>query len=1086
MKHFKLINNLFGWLCFLVAAVVYGLTIEPTASFWDCGEFISTAFKMEVGHPPGAPFFMLVGKFFTLFTSDPTHVAKMVNLMSAMFSGLTIMFLFWTITHLAKKIIVKDEKGISFSQSIVILGSGLVGAMAYAFSDTFWFSAVEGEVYASSSLFTAVVFWLILKWEDQVDKPRSDRYLILIAYLMGLSIGVHLLNLLTIPAIVLVYYFRKTSSPNWKGGVLALLISFAMLAFVMYGLIPGVVGNAGLFELFFVNTLGFSFNTGAFLYVVLAIAVLIWSIVELYRAKPSALRIKISFILSLVLLGVPFLAGSLWVGILIIAAIVWYFVKKKEKVNIRLLSTIIVSLTVMLIGYSSYAIVVIRSAANPPMDQNSPDNVFALQSYLNREQYGDRPLFYGEYYSAEPKLVAEGGYCKPVIIKGAKTWGKKEKDSPDEKDEYVVTGTKDKVEYDSQFQTFFPRMYSSNEDHIAAYKGWVKIKGKTVKYDRCGQEVDITVPTFGENLKFFFTYQLNYMYWRYFMWNFSGRQNDMQGHGEVTCGNWITGFNFIDKGMVGDQTNLPAEYAQNKGRNIYYMLPLLLGLIGICFHLLLSGKKGVQGFWVVGMLFFMTGIAIVLYLNQGPSEPRERDYAYAGSFYAFAIWIGFGVAGIAKFLEDKKVPAILAAVIAFLFAAPVPVLMAQQNWDDHDRSNRYVVRDFAQNYFNSCAPNAILFTNGDNDTFPLWYTQEVEGANVAMDKRVCNLSYFNTDWYIDQMKRPAYKSKAMPISWGRKTYAEGKRNYAYVLDRMPVSANLKDALTFLASDDPRTKIDPQTGETRDFIPAVKLTCPVNADNLVKQGAIKEEEKASILPNMTLKFKDKQMLTKSELMILETIAQNNFERPIYYAVTVGSEMYLDLKKYFQLEGFAYRIVPRSDSTMQNTYVNTDLMYDNMMHKFKFGGIENPHVYLDENILRMTRLHRQMFASLAEALISENKKDKALGVVDYCMKVIPGKTVPHDYSSCSLVEYYYALSQPKKAKALANEIGDRAIENLAWLSKLTSDQQASATYDIYRNFASIRNIAYITRQYDKELFKKYYDVFVLYADKYDSLK
>ncbi|MBP6231494.1 MAG: DUF2723 domain-containing protein [Paludibacteraceae bacterium] len=1084
MKSFKTMNTLVGWASFFIAWIVYALTIEPTASFWDCGEFITSAFKLEVGHPPGAPFFNLTGNFFTLFASSPSQVAIMVNLMSATLSALTILLLFWTITHIAKKTMVDDTETPSLSQQISIIGSGLIGALVYTFSDTFWFSAAEAEVYAYSSFFTSLVFWLILKWDDKHDNARSDKYLILIAYLMGLSIGVHLLNLLTIPAIVLVYYYRKTSNPTWKSSLWAIFLSFAILAFIMYGFIPQFIANAGITELLFVNTLGFSFNSGAIFYYLLTVAVLVWSNIELYKKQPSSLRIKISFIASLVLLGIPFLLGSLWIGIILTAALIVYFTKQKDNISIRLLSTIIISLTMMLIGYSSYALIVIRSAANPPMDQNSPENIFTLQSYLNREQYGDRPLFYGAYYSAEPKLIEESGYCKPVIIEGAKTWGVAEKTEATDKDTYIVIGTKYDLEYDSQFKTIFPRLHSSNENHIKAYKGWINIEGKKVRYDKCGNVMDVVVPTFGENLEFFFSYQVNYMYWRYFMWNFSGRQNDLQGSGEITRGNWITGFNFIDKHMVGDQTNLPAELSENKAHNTYYMLPLILGLIGIAYQIAMSGKKGQQAFWVIGWLFFMTGIAIVMYLNQGPSEPRERDYAYAGSFYAFAIWIGFGVAGIAKWLESKKINPTLAAIIAVLVALPAPLIMAQQNWDDHDRSDRYIVRDFALNYFNSLAPNAIIFTNGDNDTFPLWYTQEVEGTEVSMDKRVCNLSYLNTDWYIDQMKRPSYASAPLPISWDRKTYGEGKRNYAYAYNLTPGDVEMVDALRFLASDDPRTKRDPRTGDTRDFIPATSLKLSVNADNLVKQGAITEQEKNDILPALTLQLKDRQLLTKSELMILDILAQNNWERPIYYAVTVGSDMHLGLRPYFQLEGLAYRIVPRTDSIPTGT-VNTTLMYDNMMNKFNFGGIENPSVYLDENMMRMAKVQRQMFSALIGALIDEGDSIKALKALEYCMKVIPGETVPHDFSSATLAEYYYTLGEKEKAAAIINTVADRAIGYLEWISQLTPSQRASAAYDMHMQLSALQNVAFATRYNDEELFEKHYNSFMLYAERFNRM-
>ncbi|HOH95832.1 MAG TPA: DUF2723 domain-containing protein [Candidatus Enterocola sp.] len=1085
MKRFNIIDKLTGLLVFAIAMVTYALTIEPTASFWDCSEFISTAAKLEVGHPPGAPFFMLTGKFFSLFASDTSQIAMMINLMSAFLSALTILFLFWTITHLARKVIVSNPEQITVAQLIAIIGSGIVGSLAYTFSDTFWFSAVEGEVYAYSSFLTAIAFWLILKWEDHANEENSDRYLVLICYLMGLSIGVHLLNLLTIPAIVLVYYYKKNENHTWKGILTALLVSFAILALVLYGMVPGFITLAGYVELLFVNSLGLPFNTGALFYCALTVCVLIWSIFELYKNERKLIRIQISSLLSLTLLGVPFIGGSWIIGLLLIAGAIFYFYFKKDKLNIRMLSTVIVSMAAILIGYSCYSVIVIRSVANPPMDQNSPDNVFSLKNYLNREQYGDRPLVYGPYYSSEPELETVGDYCQVKTKEGEKTWGQKEKTDKSEKDEYIVTGTKYSIIYNRDFQTIFPRMHSNTGDHPKAYESWVNVKGKEVKYDRCGRMVDVKIPTFGENLEFFFSYQLNYMYWRYFLWNFSGRQNDIQGHGEVTNGNWITGFNFIDKYMVGDQTNLPPMYLKNKAHNAYYMLPLILGIIGIVFQIF-EKKSGKQSFWVTFVLFFMTGIAIVLYLNQGPSEPRERDYAYAGSFYAFTIWIGFGVAGIAKFLQDRKLPAIMASVIALIISLPVPALMAYENWDDHDRSNRFVARDFGLNYFNSCSKNAIIFTNGDNDTFPLWYTQETEGTEVSLDKRVCNLSYLQTDWYIDQMRRPAYKSEKLPIAWERKTYVEGKRDIVYLDDLIKGPIDLKYALdNFLASDDPQTKTDPRSGKERYYLPCKKFKVPVNFENLVKQGAVDAKDRDKIASEIIIDLSDKRYLSKSELMILDMIANNNWERPIYYAVTVGSDMYLNLDKYFQLEGLCYRIVPFAD-TKDNEIVNTDAMYNNMMNKFKFGNIDDQNVYLDENILRMCMAQRQMFGRLIDALIKEDKKDKALKALNYCLDVIPGKTVAHNYSSTSFVEYYYALGEKEKGRALAEEIASDARKNLQWLSQFKGQQRNSAMQDIAINLGALQNLTLISRDYDAEAFDKYYKMFIDYEGIYQSVR
>ncbi|HOF99174.1 MAG TPA: DUF2723 domain-containing protein, partial [Paludibacteraceae bacterium] len=606
MKRFKSLNVIFGWVAFVIATATYLLTLEPTASFWDCGEFISTAYKLDVGHPPGAPFFMLTARFFTLFTSDPTRVAVMVNTLSALCSGLTILFLFWTITHLARKVVIKSDEDYTTGNIIIILGAGLVGALAYAFSDTFWFSAVEGEVYAYSSLFTAVVFWLILKWEETADEPGSDRWLLLIAYLMGLSIGVHLLNLLAIPAIVLVYYFKKFT-PSFKGVLLALLGSVVILAVVLYGIIPGFVQVASWFELLFVNKLGMAFNSGLYVYIILSIAALTWAIYESYVNK-NYFRIVLSFLVAITLVGIPFFGQHIVLGIILVAGLSFYFYKWKNKINVHWIHTSILMITLMLIGYSTYSVIVIRSAANPPMDQNSPDNVFSLRYYLNREQYGDRPLIYGPVYNAPVKLRIDGNMCIPEQELGEAMYAPKPKKSPNEKDQYMLTGYKMDYKMDERFNMLFPRMYSTNSSHVQAYKIWGNVKGKPITFDYCGQQRTEMKPTFAENLRFFFDYQLNFMYWRYFLWNFSGRQNDLQGNGEVDKGNWITGINFIDKYLVGDQTNLPTFLAENKGRNAYFMLPLILGILGILWQLY-GGKNGKQTFWVTFLLFFMTGIA---------------------------------------------------------------------------------------------------------------------------------------------------------------------------------------------------------------------------------------------------------------------------------------------------------------------------------------------------------------------------------------------------------------------------------------------------------------------------------------------
>jgi hypothetical protein len=1066
MKQFKLLNNVFGWVAFAIAAATYLITMEPTASFWDCGEFISSAYKLDVGHPPGAPFFMLTGRFFTLFASDPTEVALMVNALSAIASAFTILFLFWTITHLARKVVAKTEDEYTLANIVGILGSGMVGALAYTFSDTFWFSAVEGEVYAYSSLFTAVVFWAILKWERIADRAGSDRWLILIAYLMGLSIGVHLLNLLAIPAIVLVYYF-KNYKPSTKGVIYAMLVSVAILGIVLYGIIPGFIEVASWFELFFVNTLHFAYNTGLFVYILLTVAALAWALFESYTEK-SYLRMAISFVLAVSLVGIPFFGSHVFLGILLIIGISLFFYFKKNLVNARWLSTGLAMITVVLIGYSSYSVIVIRSAANPPMDQNSPDNVFALKYYLNREQYGDRPLLYGSAYSAPVKLNIEGNMCVPVEKKGEAQYSPKPKSNPNDKDEYIITGYKSNYEMDERFDMFFPRMYSTTPSHINAYKTWANIKGKSITFDYCGQQKTEVMPTFGENLRFFFDYQLRFMYWRYFFWNFSGRQNDMQGNGEIDRGNWITGLNLIDKYLVGDQTNLPSELAENKGLNKYYMLPLILGILGIVF-LLTGGKEGKHAFWVTTLLFVLTGIAIVVYLNQTPYQPRERDYAYAGSFYAFSIWIGLGVLGIIKII-DKYIPKSLAAIVVSIAALGVPVLMATENWDDHDRSNRFVARDFGGNYLTSLKPNAIIFSNGDNDTFPLWYNQEVE--NYRTDVRVCNLSYLQTDWYINQMKRAAYESAPLPISWQEKDYIVGKNEVVWVEDAFKQPLDLKTAFDFLLLDDPSTK---QNGES--FIPSNKVYLPVDAQQVVKTGTVTPEHAAQIVPQINLDLK--RRLTKSELMVLEMLKTNNWERPMYFAVTVGDDYYLGLSDHFELTGLAYQIVPKGvkDTGPQ---VNTKEMYENMIKNFRWGNVSDPKVYLDENTLRMCRTHRLMFTQLVTALYNEGDSAKTLEVLDFAEKVLPGSTVRHDYVSTTLAEYYYKLGESQKGDAIMDAVAKDCIENLDWYYSLRPAQRNSVNNRIGHNLAVLNQVLRICDQEKQQaILNKYLPDYMRYT-------
>ena len=1060
-----------GWLVFAIAAATYLLTMEPTASFWDCGEFIVSAHKLDVGHPPGAPFFMLLGHFFSLFASDASHVAMCVNALSALASAFTILFLFWTITALGKKLVRNNDtqplynstQSYTLTQGIALLGAGFVGSLAYTFSDTFWFSAVEGEVYALSSLFTAVVFWLILKWEEHADEEGSDKWLILIAYLMGLSIGTHLLNLLTIPAIVLVYYFRRHDF-SWKGVCAAFGVSVAILAVILYGIIPGVPTIAGWFELLFTNVLGCPFNTGLAVYLVLMATALVWAIWESYcvidKEETINNRTIISFVLAMALAGVPFIKESALIGILLIITMLVVLFLKKEVIPARWLNTIATMVAVVVIGYASYAAIVIRSNADTPMDQNSPDNVFSLKYYLNREQYGDTPLFYGQTYNAPVKLEVKGQMCIPVEKQGHAQYAPAPK-KDGEKDRYVITGYKTSYEYMDEFKMLFPRMHSGQPSHIQAYKEWANVEGKKIRYDYCGQTKTEYCPTFMENIKFFFSYQVNFMYWRYFMWNFSGRQNDLQSYGDLTKGNWITGIPFIDNALLGDQSKLPTELKENKGHNVYYMLPLILGLIGLCWQLGKrnnegKNKDGYRSFAIVFLLFFLTGLAIVVYLNQTPYQPRERDYAYAGSFYAFCIWIGLGVMAIIdlinRVIKNDKAQTVVAA-IAVLVILLVPAQMASQNWDDHDRSNRYAARDFGANYLKSCDKEAIIFCNGDNDTFPLWYNIEVE--EERNDVRACNLSYLQTDWYISQMKRPYYNSPALPISWDYEDFMPGKNEVVWVENRLNAPLEVKKAFQFLHSTDPRTKRD---GE--GYIPTDQLYV-LSPDS------------------QKINFKKARRFTRSEMMVMEMLSTNQWKRPIYFAVTIGEDYHLGLNPYLELTGMAYRITPER-SADGKPRVNTEVMYENMLNKFKYGNINIPGIYIDENTMRMCRTHRMMFCQLAEALYDEGKYDKALNVLDFAEEMLPGFNVPYDYTSASMASLYYAMDEIEKANAIMIDVAENCQEYMEWGASLEPQLRKSAQSTIGHYSAVLGFVLNNLQRFEQnELFDKYFDIYSRYA-------
>ncbi len=1024
MKKYNQFNNVFGWVSFLIAAVVYLLTIEPTVSFWDCGEFITTSYKFEVGHPPGAPIFMIIGRFFTLF-GGPGSAAKLINTLSGLASAFTIMFLFWTITHLAKKLVtVKDE--ISLGQTIAIIASGFVGALAYTFSDTFWFSAVEGEVYATSSLMTAIVFWAILKWENVADEPHANHWLIFIAYIIGLSIGVHLLNLLAIPAIVFVYYFKKYEVTR-KGVIVALIVSVILLAVIMYGIIPGVVTIGTWFELLFVNSFGLPYHSGMLFYSAALIAAIVFGI--------------------------------------------WWTAKKQKVVW----NTILLGLTVILIGYSSFALIIIRSAAKPPMDQNSPSNAFSLLSYLNREQYGERPLFYGHYYNS------------PLNTQNRYSEGKNIYSQID--GEYVVTHNRVNPNYDDKFQTLFPRMWSTMEAfHADDYKEWGKIKGTRIQHrNERGETETIIKPTFSENMRFFFRYHVNHMYWRYFMWNFAGRQNDIQSHGSVIQGNWLSGVNFIDEARLGDQDNLPAKLANNKARNTYYFLPFILGLLGVIFQYK-KGEEGKKGLWVVFLMFFMTGLAIVIYLNQYPHQPRERDYAYAGSFYAFAIWIGLGVLAIYEGLKKFLPETVSAGIAGILTLILVPGILATKNWDDHDRSGRYTARDFGANYLKTCQPNGIIFTNGDNDTFPLWYNQEVEG--VRTDVRVCNLSYLQTDWYINQMRCQAYESAPVPFSLTLEKYRQGTRDIVYLMDNPRIARKtigLKEAINFVADDNPATKL--QQADNAAYFPKKIISFKIDKEAVIKNKVVPPEDYDKIVDTITIDLTGRNYIAKDELMILDLLTTNNWERPIYWAITVGRNKYLGLQDYFQVEGFAYRFVPikttSSPQQLQFGRVATDLMYDNLMNKFEWGGMNDPDIYIDENNKRMMTNIRNSFNRLANGLIAERKNDMAIEVIDRCFELIPIDLISPEYFTTELANSYYKAGATEKGKAIMEQILEIYNDELGYYFSLDRKfvQTKSINEEIQRNLFYIQRMERTVRNSgDTEFAQKISEAFQAHLEKF----
>ena len=1109
MKKYKLINNVLGWIIFVVAAATYLLTIEPTASFWDCPEFIAQGFKTEIGHPPGNPIFILAANFASKFAGgDVMAVAKCVNAMSALFSALTILLLFWSITHLVKKLVVKDgeEDKMSLAQYLVVMGSGICGALAYTWSDTFWFSAVEAEVYAFSSFCTALVFWLILKWENRVNEPGSDRWIVLIAYVLGVSLGVHLLNLLCIPAIALVFYYRqcqlKGKNSTAKGSLLTLLVSFVIVGLILYGLEPGFVEWGQKFDLFFVNTLGMSFNSGVLVYAILLIAILAWALWELYCNK-SALRMKLSFALAILFSGMLFIGDSMIIPLVLLIALCVYLFKFCKRIPVRVFSNILSCILVIFIGFSSYALILIRSSQNTPLDENSPNNTYSLAKYLSREQYGETPLLYGRtLYSDIMYEQTDNGTMQPATKDGPTMYAPEVKESPDQPDRYKDLGPKKSYRYSPEQNMLFPRIH--DEKHEREYVDWLGMQGTqveaTTQIDASGNVVNKETkmkPTMMENLRFFVDYQLNYMYWRYFMWNFAGRQNDLQGMGEITHGNWISGYSFIDNPRLGDQSLLPDDLGKgNKGHNVFYLLPLLMGIIGLLWQAY-RGRRGIEQFWVIFFLFFMTGIAIVLYLNQSPSQPRERDYAYAGSFYAYSIWIGMGVAGLwslvmwalrkkgKKQVKEDEVAlatdngnrggvATAVAAVAALIGLIIPLQMVSQTWDDHDRSGRTAARDFGRNYLSSIAPNGVIFCNGDNDTFPLWYLQEVEGYRT--DVRAVNLSYLSTDWYINQMQRAAYESAPLPMLADKNTFAYDDRLFSYFIqpDQTPTEA-LKSLAAVYSAD---AKNNPY-GINEIRYPKIYMN--VDADQAIKAGVVREEDRDRIQQSINIDLQRMGSgMTSSQMMSLDIIANSiaqGWNRPCYFAMTVPDSYYLGLDPYLRLTGLAYQVTPLITNKDNGDFgVSTDVMYDNVVNKFLWGGLDTSKpedIYLDETVSRMVTTMRSALLDLASALSNEgtqaregkiaipdgmtseaftaDRYKKAQTILDLMMEKLPTSITPFTVQMGEQVSnVYYNLGKLTKNDALiekANKLLEDEIlrygNYLKFYQSLDADQYSRLT-------------------------------------------
>lgn len=937
MNNFKRINDLTGWVVFAISLFVFSATVERTASFWDCGEFIACAYKLQVPHPPGAPIFLLLGRLFSLFAgSDTTQVAYWINMMSVVSSALTILFMHWTIVLIGRKIYKKQFSELSMGEAITLLGAGVVGSLAYAFTDTFWFSAVEAEVYAMSSLFTALVVWAALKWEVVEDEAEANRWLILIAYIVGLSIGIHLLNLVTVPALALLYYFKKYPTPTYKGGFISLLVGLVILGIINSGIIPGIPSMAFQFELLFVNTFGLGYGTGVIVFLVLFIGAIVYGI--LYSIK-----------------------------------------KENVTLNVSLLALVFI-----LIGYMSYNVALIRSTYNPPINENDPSNILNYLKYLKREQYGERSLLYGPTYVAQVESVEKGA---PVY---------KMKDG-----KYEVYDHKQKVVYSKDGQMLLPRVYSNQPNHVQLYEEYLGLAA--------GEK-----PTFGDNLRFMFTRQMGHMYMRYLLWNFVGRESDVQDAG------------VIDYSYKGQ---LPEALAHNKARNNYYYLPLILGLLG--FFLLY--RKNEKDFLITVLMFLLTGLALVVYLNSPPVEPRERDYIYVGSFYFFGLWIGLGVMQLAEWFNLALKNLSTAGIAATVVSAVVPVILIQQNWDDHDRNHRYHQVDFAKNLLNSCAPNAILFTGGDNDTFPLWYVQEVEGFRT--DVRVCNLSLLGTDWYIEQMKRKTYLSQPLPISIPKDNLMEGVNDQLLFYENPNVKAgiNLQEYMKLVKDNNDAIKVPLQDGTMINSVPSETMVLPINVDEVKKSGIVAKEFEAFLTDQISWNV-GKNGLMKPELIQLDIIAQNaatGWKRPIYFATTLSGSSYLNMKEFMQMEGYAYRLMPFKVPEAKEGFVNSDLMYKNMTTKMAWRDLDNPNTYYHSDFYLEVPIvtARLSFIRLADQLIREGNKAKAKAALDYSMKVMPDKTIPYDQLSANYVSLYLAAGDKKTALQIAETMmtrNDKALD------------------------------------------------------------